>query len=103
MFIGRLFNAGRTGHGGRGARAYGHEERVVEVSERFPRVFLESVEGVLVVQRCGEVSSALDEILEACLGGDDERRRHVQGELGHLAQVGALAAKDHLVHEKSEA
>ena len=29
--------------------------------------------------------------------------RHGQGELSHLAQVGALAAQDHLVYEKSEA
>jgi hypothetical protein len=37
------------------------------------------------------------EIGQAGLGGDHEARRHVEADLRHLAQVGALAAQQMLV------
>ena len=40
---------------------------------------------------------ALVQVGEAGLGRDHEARRHVEADLRHLAQVGALAAQQHLV------
>lgn len=90
-------NSARTGHGGGRTRPHRYQERGGRIPELLARVLLEGLELRLVVEGLGEVARALLEVLQAGLRGDDEGRRNGQLELGHLAQVGALAAQQHLL------
>lgn len=82
-----------TWHGCRRARPDRHQQRLGGVAECLARVLLQCLELAVVVQARGQISCSLLEVLQARLRGDDESRRHRQGQLGHLAQVGPLAAQ----------
>lgn len=67
-----------TWHRSRRSRSHRYQERVGGAPERLARVIFEGLELLVVVQSRGQVSRALLEVLEARLGGDDERGRHRQ-------------------------
>jgi hypothetical protein len=85
------------GHGGGGTGAHRHQQRVGRVAERL-------VHGLLQV---GEVfadlgvqfgrGAAVLQVVPAGVGGDRETGRHGQSQIGHLGQVGALAAQQVLL------
>src|SRR5262249_34243115 len=52
--------------------------------------------GDVASQRIGEVRTR-GEVADAFLGGDGEARGYRQADAGHLGEVGALAARNHLV------
>jgi hypothetical protein len=87
----------RHGHGGAGAHR--HQQRVVAAAEGLAggRSTPAMCARVLLHDAVRQTPLRGVEIGQAGLGGDDEARRHAQADLGHLAQVGALAAEQFLV------
>ena len=86
------------GHRERRTGAHGHEERVGVVAEALAHLLLERRErlGDLVHQAVGQHVVGVH-VRVAGLGGDREAGRDRQAELGHLGEVGALAAEQELL------
>lgn len=86
-----------AGHGEGGARANGDEQRVVLVAELLAHALLKvlAVDVDLVENAVGpNVTSG--RVSDAGLAGNGESRRNGKADVGHLRQVGALAAGDPL-------
>jgi hypothetical protein len=83
----------RHGHGG--TRAHRHQQRPVAAAEGLAGGLLHpgQLGADLRHDAVGQVAVGMIEIGQAGLGGDHEARRHVEADLRHLAQVGALAAQ----------
>jgi len=88
-----------AGHGQGAARAHGHEQRVLGAAEALARGLLEArhVRPYLVHRPGRQAAVTVGEIGQAGLRGNHEPGRHVEADPGHLAEVGALAAEEHLV------
>ncbi len=80
-------------HGELGAGPDADQQRVLMVAKLLAHLFLElpQVRGHLVGQARGDLS--LFQVVPARIGGDDEAWRYRQAQVGHLSQVGALAAQ----------
>ena len=83
-----------AGHRELRAGAYGYQQRVVGLAELLAHLLLEGVEvrADLVAQRRG--LRAAVEVDLAGLGGDGEAGRDGQTQVGHLGEVGTLAAEE---------
>ena len=86
-----------AGHGERGAGAHGDEQRVLGVAELLAHALLE-VLAVLVdlVEDALRPHVAGAGVGDAGLARDGEAGRDGQADVGHLGEVGALAARDPL-------
>ena len=82
-------------HGGARARAHRHEQRVLRIAEAAagePAHIGESrLDLAFQLRRIGAVMRV---VIGADLGRDREAGRHGQAEIGHLGEVGALAAEE---------
>ena len=87
-----------AGHRLRGAGAHAHQQRIAGVAQLLAHHRLQPVEvlGDLFPEPGGVVALVLVE-RGAHLGGDGEPGRHRDSQVGHLGQVGALAAEQ-LLH-----
>ena len=88
-----------AGHGHRRTRAHRYQQRIFRVTEALAGRLLQVPDLLLhlVAQpvRRGAVRGV--QVGQAGIGGDDETRRHIEADLGHFTQVGALAAEQLLV------
>ena len=82
-----------AGHGELGPGPHADQQRVIRVTQAAAHLLLKlpQVPGYLGVQPRGHI--AVLQVLPAGFGGDDETGRNGQAEVGHLGQVGPLAAK----------
>ena len=86
-----------AGHREGGTGADGDEKRILGVTELLAHALLEVLaSGVDLVEDAVLPGVAGVGILDAGLAGDREARRHGKANLGHLGEVGALAADDPL-------
>ena len=86
-----------AGHGQGRARAHRDQQRIAVPAELLAGLLLQQLD---VAQHLLHQLLRQDfplQIFEAGLRGDDETRRYVQANLGHLAEIGALAAEEPLV------
>ena len=88
-----------AGHGHGRTRADRHQQRVVAAAEGLAGFLLQRLHLVahLVHDAGGQFMVGMVEVIQAGLRADDETGRHIDPDLGHFAQVGALAAEQHLV------
>jgi hypothetical protein len=84
-------------HGHRRARAHGNQQRIVGATELFAGLLFEILHVLqdLLPSALGKL--IMVQVSLAGIGGDRETRRNVEADLRHLAQIGALAAEQHLV------
>ena len=82
-----------TGHRQGRSRAYGDEQRIGAAAEGFARDFLEVVDlrPHLGHEALGQRVAV--QVFETGLGCDHESGRHVEADLRHFAEIGALAAE----------
>ena len=84
-------------HGHRRAGAHGHEQRVVGIADLLAHAALEVLAvGLDGVERALGPGVAGAGVLHAGLARDGEAGRHGKPDVGHLGEVGALAAEDRL-------
>src|SRR5699024_5259429 len=83
-----------AGHGELGARTYAHQEGIVGLSESASHLPLEVFEARLDLGVHAGGHVAVLQIVAARLGGDGEAGGYGQAEVGHLGEVGALAAEE---------
>lgn len=81
-------------HGELGAGAYGDQQRVLRPAELLGHPLFEGVEVRADLVAQARRFAAAVEVDVARLGGDGEARRDGQAEVGHLREVGALAAEE---------
>ena len=83
-----------AGHGGPGAGAHGHQQGILQVAEALAGdlLHLGDVGHDLGHDALVDLAAVLI-VLGAGLGGDGEALGNGQADVGHLGQVGALAAK----------
>ena len=81
-------------HGDRRAGAHREQQRVLGVAKTRAHLFLDQIQGdpVFLLQQGGQFVACLEK-LAAGAGGDNEAEGHGQAQVGHFAQVGALAAE----------
>jgi hypothetical protein len=84
-------------HRHRRAGAHRHQQRILGAAEALAGLLLQRLHVRLDVVHQPIRQPVVLQIGEAGLGGDGEAGRHVEADLRHLAQIGALAAKQHLV------
>ena len=77
--------------------AHRHQQRPVRLAERAAHLLLQRREVLAHLRREPGRLLALLEVGPARVGADREARRHRQPEVGHLGQVGALAAEQVLL------
>ena len=87
----------RHGHGRAGTHR--HQQGVVAAAETFAAggFDLGHVAVHLVDDPGRQLAPGVVQVGQAGFGGNDEARRHTQADLGHLAQIGALAPEQMLV------
>ncbi len=84
-------------HAVAGTRANAHQQRVLEVAKLLPRLLFHEFHGGgdLLLEALRKLLAVLV-VVDADLGGDREARGHRQADLGHLGEVGPLAAEQRL-------
>jgi hypothetical protein len=77
-----------------GARPHRHQQRLGGITEAAAGDLLDACHGLAhLLAQNGRIGAAVGIVVRAHLGRDGQARRDRQPELGHLGQVGALAAQ----------
>ncbi len=85
------------GHRVAGARAHGHEQRVVQVAEFLAGLLLDRDDARFHLRaERRRIRPLVGVVVRADLGGDGEAGRHRQSDAAHLSEVRALAAEQRL-------